>query len=495
MRWVLAPAILSTVALVLLAALARTGNNLNLDAPVIDAEVAAPAAMATRTAQAVPRRARTLLVVIDGLRADMADRLPFLAALARTGSRARLWAEEPTYSTAQYVALLAGVPPRDSGVRTNETIRPAGVDDVARRARAAGRVTAVMSTCVDWWQRLFPVSFNEARVVPTAGVLAAAERLAAHADFVVVHLCEVDEAGHAGGARSPRYQEAAREADQLTAALARMWGGPGANVLVTADHGHRDRGGHGGGEPEVSASFLFAAGPGVVTGADVRTARSVDLAPTLAALLGVAAPAAASGSTLVDVLHLTPAERAATMAADDERRARVAVATARGRQVWGQTEARARLLRSIPALAVVMFLAWLARRHPHALLRGLFALGLAAAAFAIGFGSVSFSAARRGIVWGVAIAALAFIFAALALAVGLLRREGPLGAVAVAAGFAPPALAAFVHSGLFAPRFTCEPAWVAAAPPFAYAALAAACAAAAPVTVWLAIGSRRMRRA
>ena len=279
-----------------------------------------------------------LLVVIDGLRADVAGTLPFLSRLGDAGGRAATWDDPPTYSAAQYVALLAGVPPRDSGVRTNETLRAAGVDDVARRARAAGLHTAVVSTCVDWWRRLFPESFESADVVASSGVVAEVARLRTRGGLLVVHLCGVDDAGHAHGARSPEYAAAAAAADRMTAALADAWGWPRADVVVTADHGHRDRGGHGGDEPEVRASFVVAAGPDVQPGARVDDARSVDLAPTLAALLDVAPPGAASGRTLVDFLRVPPARREALVAADAERRARVSAAgrggarTRRGRR-------------------------------------------------------------------------------------------------------------------------------------------------------------------
>ena len=192
------------VAAVLTAAVASAWPNLDLAAPLtrdLAAGRVTPSPAATATA---PRR--VLLVVIDGLRADVAAPLPFLSRLGDEGARAATWDDPPTYSAAQYVALLAGVPPRDSGVRTNETLRAAGVDDVARRARAAGLHTAVVSTCVDWWGRLFPESFESADVVAPAGVVAEVARRRPLGGLFVVHLCDVDNAGHAHGARSPSRQ-------------------------------------------------------------------------------------------------------------------------------------------------------------------------------------------------------------------------------------------------------------------------------------------------
>ena len=310
---------------VLTVAVARAWPNLDLAAPLVGK--LDPSSIAS----ASDRESEVLLVVIDGLRADVAATLPFLSRLGDAGARAATWDDPPTYSAAQYVALLAGVPPRDSGVRTNETLRAAGVDDVARRARVAGMHTAVVSTCVDWWRRLFPESFESAEVMASRDITAEVGRLRKRGGLLVVHLCGVDDAGHAHGARSTEYAVAAAAADSMTAALADAWGWPRADVVVTADHGHRDRGGHGGEEPEVRASFVVAAGPDVQPGARVVDARNVNLAPTLAALLNAAPPATASGRVLVDFLRVPAASREALVAADAERRAHVSAAVAAGR--------------------------------------------------------------------------------------------------------------------------------------------------------------------
>ncbi|HEY7375194.1 MAG TPA: alkaline phosphatase family protein [Polyangia bacterium] len=457
---------------VLALALARAYPNLDLAAPLAP-EGAGPVAAA---AGAQPSPRLTLLVVIDGLRADVAATLPFLSQLADGGARAWTLADPPTISSAQYVALLAGVPPRDSGVRTNESLRAAGVDDVALRARAAGLHTAVVSTGVDWWQRLFPRSFESADLVPTARVVGTVAPLLARGGFVVVHLCGVDDAGHAFGARSAEYAGAAAAADQLTAALAQA-AGPRANVVVTADHGHRPRGGHGGEEPDVRASFVIAAGPDVQPGARVDGARSVDVAATLAALRGVPAPGAATGRTLVDLLRVSPARRGALTAADAARIPRVAAATATARAAAAAAQRRARITRAI-AVAILAALLIARLRPPlRAFGRGLIALAATAAVYTSLFGPPSLSAARKAFLWVAALAAIAFAATVPALWLGARRREGMRSAIATVAALALPAAVAFVYAGLFAARLECEPGWLAAGPACAYAILAGACGA------------------
>ena len=187
-------------AAVLSVAVDRAWADLNLPAPLVGS--AAGSTVSVPSAATVPPR--VLLVVIDGLRADVAERLPFLARLADAGSRARTVADPPTISAPQYVALLAGVPPRDSGVRTNSALRAAGVDDVARRERDAGLHTAAFSTGVDWWQRLFPESFESGGMVPASrcplgsGILRAPPgRQRAQRDVPAAH----QEAAHTSPAR------------------------------------------------------------------------------------------------------------------------------------------------------------------------------------------------------------------------------------------------------------------------------------------------------
>jgi hypothetical protein len=90
-------------------------------------------------------------------------------------------------------------------------------------------------------------------------------------------------------------------------------------VIVTADHGHTGRGGHGGVEPEVVAVPLIAAGAGIRPGASVLDARLIDLAPTVAALLALPAPGHGLGRTLVEILALDGAARARRIAADQLR--------------------------------------------------------------------------------------------------------------------------------------------------------------------------------
>src|SRR5205814_2939737 len=140
---------------------------------------------------------------------------------------------------------------------------------------------------------------------------------------------------------------------EQVAVLAARWGDRGP-MLVLSDHGHMPRGGHGGAEPAVRRAFLVLAGPGVRAGGRVPRASTVDVAPTLAALLGVPAPGQALGRTLFEVLALDDDVRRARGQAESRRLALVGPAAGRGRQALVTAERHGQLVRALIVLAAAM---------------------------------------------------------------------------------------------------------------------------------------------
>jgi len=151
-----------------------------------------------------------------------------------------------------------------------------------------------------------------------------------------------------------------------------------ATVIVTADHGHVASGGHGGSEREVSNVPLVLAGRGIVPGATARDAQLIDVAPTVAALLGIPAPRHAEGRALVELLQLSP-EEAARRTASDAARSRVLAELAGAARARVARPAPAPLLVLATGLALASVLALMARR------RGAIALTPAATTGALGF--------------------------------------------------------------------------------------------------------------
>ena len=144
-------------------------------------------------------------------------------------------------------------------------------------------------------------------------VVAAALPWLAIGDYqlVLIHLDQVDYAGHhEGGPQDPRWDEAAHRADDLIRQIAATLDLTQDTLLVVSDHGQIDRGGHGGDELVTLTEPFVLAGAGVVPGryADIQM---VDVAPTLAALLGTNLPASTQGRPLVEMLEQTPEQLAA----------------------------------------------------------------------------------------------------------------------------------------------------------------------------------------
>jgi hypothetical protein len=412
------PIVAAAIALLCLGAIGAVQAGLAGARFMFDLEQARPALVRfapTVNPPGTPRLARRVVVaILDGLRLDRSYQLPYLDELRRRGIDAEASSHYPTWSRPNYVSILTGVPPSASGVRTNHHSTPVQLDALMDRVHAAG-LRVASATDYDVLPSLFlrPRSadsaaraelddididvlhetmndrrtvaalrasdadlvspFDDARYAPWPGGLrqAGAELVAGDADLIVLLVGAVDAAGHAHGADSVEYRAAAEIVDRtLARALAGLDLSQDA-VVVVADHGHTGRGGHGGVEPEVLAVPLVLAGAGVRAGATVATAagdaRLIDVAPTVAALLGVPAPGHGLGRTLTELLMLSPEDAARRVAADQLRltanRAIVgaAEATAAG-DVLEHRAARIAVVLAGAALALALALL-LVRRH------------------------------------------------------------------------------------------------------------------------------------
>ncbi len=267
---------------------------------------------------------RVVFVLIDGLRTDTAadpQVMPFLNELRASGAAATAHSGIPSYSAPGYTVLFTGATPEFSdGPPINlayEEYIPWTQDHLFATAHRAGLATAISG--FNWFEKMVPqdtvdASYytpNEDDASDRAVVAAALPWLGdnAHA-LTLIHLLQVDYAGHhEGGPQDPRWNAAAQRSDDLLREIVGTLDLTQDTVLVTSDHGHIDRGGHGGHEPIVLVEPLVLAGAGVKPG-DYGDVRQVDIAPTLAALLGTAIPASAQGRVLTDMLDL-PAGAAA----------------------------------------------------------------------------------------------------------------------------------------------------------------------------------------
>ncbi|MBN2405002.1 MAG: alkaline phosphatase family protein, partial [Coriobacteriia bacterium] len=232
---------------------------------------------------------RVVLVIIDGLTDAASRSMPAMNRLRARGADVLLTVPEPSLSYPTWTTILSGAPQQISGVTTNWYDREVEVETLLDVARAEGRSTLVVGpTDLD---TLYGASEADASAFTdwvsdaymSGTITDDALRLDAElggAGFVLIHLPDIDEAGHQYGAASSEYTEMVA---RLDADLQRLVDGldDGETVFcVTPDHGHIPAGGHGGWEdPVIHTSCVFA-GPGVALGSS--RAELEDIAPTVA---------------------------------------------------------------------------------------------------------------------------------------------------------------------------------------------------------------------
>lgn len=271
-----------------------------------------PAAPFDQTEPAPPVLARRVWVLIlDGLREDVGERLPTIRRLGARGVRRTLQAEFPTFTYPNLTAMATGVPPFFSGVRLNEGLPGVPLDSIFDAARRTGLPASVTS-----WSHYAEAldrknaGFFAQQAIDLAALLAAAPARG----LAWIHVEEIDTAGHRYGSASAEYAAAAEKADALLGSLVAALDLTQDVLIALSDHGHRDRGGHGAVEPEVTAAFFLAVGAHVRQGVRLAVRPMRDVASTVAALAGLPPPRDNLGVPMLDLLDASPAILARTLA-------------------------------------------------------------------------------------------------------------------------------------------------------------------------------------
>jgi len=265
---------------------------------------------------ASPRAKRAYVIVIDGCnrsRLRQAD-TPCIDRLTAEGTE--YLQVEPAYPARTVVcfsSMLTGAAPAEHGMLSNFAprlgVRRESIFDVLERHGRSGRLVGIAHLLDPFPHHTRPVTSVQPTERLDRSLRAEAERVVTEEDpdLLVLQLLAADQTGHVRGTRSREYLDRLEETDSHVQAfldfLRRSGRLDGATLIVMADHGQgRGIGGHGHldwGERPVP--FLVW-GEGAAPGAIVREPRSIlELAPTIAALLGLAPPAAARGRPLVPV--------------------------------------------------------------------------------------------------------------------------------------------------------------------------------------------------
>ncbi len=272
-----------------------------------------------------PLTRRVVIVLIDALRYDTAlepEVMPFLNDLRTQAATAAMHSQPPSFSAPAWNTILTGAWPEINDSQPfnppdYDHVRPFTQDDIFAAAERAGLRAAVSGYA--WFEGMLRNSGVDAGFY-TRGEDAAADRLVVDAalpwltedyQLILIHIDQVDYAGHhEGGPRDPRWDAAARRADALLGEIVSHLDLEQDTVIVLSDHGQIERGGHGGPDPVTLVEPFMLAGAGVVPG-DYGNVNMVDVAPTVAALLGTSIPASSQGHALTDMLTLSPEQEPA----------------------------------------------------------------------------------------------------------------------------------------------------------------------------------------
>lgn len=265
-----------------------------------------------------PATERLVFVLVDGLRLDTSlktDVMPTLNGLRQIGAYAVMHSRPTSYSMPSYTVLLTGAWTELNGASLMnldyEAIKPFFQDDLISAVHRKGQKTAISGFI--WFQKMVPQgSVDDGFYTP--GEDHQADKLVMeHAlpwldnrihSFILIHLDQVDYAGHhEGGPQDPRWDAAASRVDSMIAQIVEKLDWERDTLVVLSDHGHIPNGGHGGQDPDVLLEPFVLVGKGVKPG-DHGNIQMVDIAPTLAVLLGTNIPAAAQGRVLKDMLLL-----------------------------------------------------------------------------------------------------------------------------------------------------------------------------------------------
>jgi len=259
-----------------------------------------------------PLTSRVVIIIVSGLRSDVASAMPTLQRLSEQGVTTTALAVTPTYAQATWTALLTGARPEIAGgdllADAADDLQTVDIDHFVGAIRSAGHVVALVGHRE--LNRLIGPAYRDAttvvfgeglegdREVIDIGISLLAENAP---QLVLLQLDGVRLASQEHGALSDEALLAATHSDALLANLVEASDLATTCLIVTSDHGILENGGYGGDEEDVVRTPLVMAGQGIkrTTMGDVS---QTCIAPTVTSLLGVSPPVLSQGNALLGAL-------------------------------------------------------------------------------------------------------------------------------------------------------------------------------------------------
>jgi hypothetical protein len=274
--------------------------------------------------QHAPLTRHIALVIVDGLRHDIATDPAWMPHFARSMERHSsgvMMAGEITMTSSAVLAYGTGKPGGLDQIVFNETARRTQYNSFLENARAGGLRLAADGD-IAWFELyrgLFALEHRDPAnaamdVDYNAEIFDAAYRFLREPELpnlLVFHFVTPDHQAHVYGVFSPEYRAHIGAFDKtLHELLASI--PPRVTVFVTSDHGAGERGNHGSDALLMRRCPMYAYGPGIREGVHpVEPIDQLDLAATFSHLLAVPQPAHGEGHILASFLDVPPTAQAA----------------------------------------------------------------------------------------------------------------------------------------------------------------------------------------
>ncbi len=242
---------------------------------------------------------KVLLVLVDGMRPDGLEEIPFVQNLKRQSTYTMdAQVVMPSITLPCHMSLFHSVPAERHGVTDNiytPMARP--LEGLCERLVHSQKQNAFFYS----WEPLRDLArpdslahaafvsgayftYEKANVELTTKAIAYIQENTP--DFVFLYLGFVDDAGHRFGWMSPEYKRAVAQSwEQIERIMTIL--PSDYTTIITADHGGHDRM-HGIEVPEDMTIPIFFRGEAFISGKEIHNVSIMDIAPTITDIMGVA---------------------------------------------------------------------------------------------------------------------------------------------------------------------------------------------------------------
>lgn len=255
---------------------------------------------------------KVILISIDGMRPDgfLACGHPFAQEMMKRGAYTLSASSmHPSVTLPCHMSIFHSVPPERHGTTTNlymPPVRP--ISGLCEQIHMAGGASAIFYGWEPMRDVARPGSLVHAEYVWAYSMEHTDEELTRRAlryigeekpDFVFLYLVDTDErGGHDSGWMTQPYLDCINRAIGCVESVVKQ-AGEEYTIIVTADHGGHDRT-HGTDMPEDMTIPMFFMGKAFEPGSVVPAASLIDLAPTIASVMGVPAAQGWEGKNLAE---------------------------------------------------------------------------------------------------------------------------------------------------------------------------------------------------